>query len=304
VFDETSGQVQQVGDIRPGAAGSNPHELTAAGNRLYYVADDGQYGYELWQVDTADGSTALVSDLYAGYTGSCPRDLTAVGDRLFFVAKNGSQNPNADPPTYAKEIWMAYETAGAIGVELTADLNPTTESSGSSAPKNLAWVFGTTLAFSAFEPNFGQELYLFDWQSDEAPRRLTDLNPFAESSYPANFVHLNGSLYFTAHNSNNEEHIWAYSLAADTISCLTAGLPHPYPRNLAPFQQTLYFTAAYAAGGRKLWATDGTRTGLVVEADSGLAQQTPANLTIAADRLYYTAFDAELGEELYQLANP
>jgi hypothetical protein len=37
-----------VRDIRPGLASSNPQELTAAEGNLFFNANDGQHGRELW----------------------------------------------------------------------------------------------------------------------------------------------------------------------------------------------------------------------------------------------------------------
>ena len=301
VFDEDSGQAQQVADIRPGQESSNPHELTTVGNHLYFVANNGEHGNEVWRtVGTA--ITAMVSDLYSGAQGSYPRNLVDVNGRLFFIAKNGSQNSGGIPATYGSEVWMIYNSGDDIVTNLLADLNATGGYNGSSNAKNLTWIHGTTLAFSAYEPNTGKELYLYDWENDSAPRRITDLNPGAESSYPANFVYLDGNLYFTAHNGNNVEHLWAYSLEqSQSLRCLTTALEYPSPRGLTGFNQTLYFTASHESSGRKLWATDGTRTGLVVGSNGGEAQHSPSNLMATEDRLYYTAFETDHGEELFRL---
>jgi hypothetical protein len=40
-----------VKDIRPGTEGSNPNSLVAAEDHLYFVADDGVSGREVWISD-------------------------------------------------------------------------------------------------------------------------------------------------------------------------------------------------------------------------------------------------------------
>ena len=43
-------------DIRPGPDGSDLRDITAAGDRLYFSADDGEHGMELW---VSDGTSTL-----------------------------------------------------------------------------------------------------------------------------------------------------------------------------------------------------------------------------------------------------
>jgi ELWxxDGT repeat protein len=38
----------RVADIRPGGAGSSPMNLVRVGKRLFFTADDGTHGRELW----------------------------------------------------------------------------------------------------------------------------------------------------------------------------------------------------------------------------------------------------------------
>ncbi len=49
--------------IRQGDEGSWPQQLTRAGNRVFFTANDGIYGEELWITDGTDGGTRLVRDI-------------------------------------------------------------------------------------------------------------------------------------------------------------------------------------------------------------------------------------------------
>src|SRR5207247_1356122 len=78
----------------PGTIGSSsPEQLTVAGNAVYFSADDGSNGREIWKTDGTGVNTVLVKDVLAGPSGSNPTDLTPVtttaGLRLFFVADGG-----------------------------------------------------------------------------------------------------------------------------------------------------------------------------------------------------------------------
>jgi ELWxxDGT repeat protein len=59
------------------------------GSTLYFTADDGVNGRELWQSDGTAAGTVLVGDIRPGSYGSYPFSLTAVGNTLFFTANDG-----------------------------------------------------------------------------------------------------------------------------------------------------------------------------------------------------------------------
>jgi ELWxxDGT repeat protein len=87
--DGTAEGTGLVKDIRPGALGSLPHALTAAGGRLYFAAWDGLNGAELWTSDGTEAGTVMVQDIAAGAAFSDPADLTASCGGLFFTADDG-----------------------------------------------------------------------------------------------------------------------------------------------------------------------------------------------------------------------
>jgi ELWxxDGT repeat protein len=78
-----------VKDILPGSLGSYPSNLTVVGNTLFFTADNGTNGRELWKTDGTTQGTTLVSDIRSGFSGSYPVNLTVVGNTLFFTANNG-----------------------------------------------------------------------------------------------------------------------------------------------------------------------------------------------------------------------
>ena len=70
-------------------ASSYPGQYMAilVGDTLYFDADDGSSGIELWAHDTSNASTWRVADIYSGSTSSNPGDYMSilVGDTLYFV---------------------------------------------------------------------------------------------------------------------------------------------------------------------------------------------------------------------------
>src|SRR5262249_48897227 len=68
---------------------SYPQDLTNVNGTLFFTADDGVYGDELWKSDGTEAGTVLVKDINPGSVGSNPNDLTDVNGTLFFTAVDG-----------------------------------------------------------------------------------------------------------------------------------------------------------------------------------------------------------------------
>ena len=78
-------------DINPGPDGSDITELQVSNGYLYFNADDGVHGKELWRTDGTPEGTVMVLDLQpqiSGEKGSYPKDLTSHTDgKLYFICK-------------------------------------------------------------------------------------------------------------------------------------------------------------------------------------------------------------------------
>ena len=64
--------------------------LTVVGGNVFFEADDGVHGLELWTSDGTEAGTRLVRDVAPGPASSSPSALAAVGDRLLFAADDGA----------------------------------------------------------------------------------------------------------------------------------------------------------------------------------------------------------------------
>ena len=53
-----------IKDIDPVGGGSSPRELTAVNGTLFFSADDGVHGEELWKSDGTAEGTVLVKDIF------------------------------------------------------------------------------------------------------------------------------------------------------------------------------------------------------------------------------------------------
>jgi ELWxxDGT repeat protein len=95
--DGTPAGTQVVRAINPGGnaieisyqQAFQPRLLVAVGKLVFFAADDGIHGVELWQSDGSLDGTQMVADLSPGSNNSNPDNLTRVGPSLFFSVNAG-----------------------------------------------------------------------------------------------------------------------------------------------------------------------------------------------------------------------
>ena len=124
---------------------SFPDELTNVNGTLFFSADDGVNGKELWQSDGTAAGTMLVADILPSVQSSAPLVLTNVNGTLFFVADDGLNGV---------ELWQSDGTSA--GTVLVADI---LAGSGSSQPDDLTNVNGrcfSVLTTASTERSFGK----------------------------------------------------------------------------------------------------------------------------------------------------
>ncbi len=75
-----------------------PERLPINGT-LFFVADDGMNGTELWKSDGTPAGTTMVKDINPGSNPSSPGALTNLNGTLFFVAHNAANGRELDSST-------------------------------------------------------------------------------------------------------------------------------------------------------------------------------------------------------------
>jgi ELWxxDGT repeat protein len=157
--DGTAAGTALVKDIRPGPQGSIASggfflysPFVVLDHSIYFLADDGVHGRELWRSDGTEAGTVLVGETIAGPrsaarpgTEDIPDEIFAAGGHLFFAGRTIAEG---------LELW---QSDGATAPVLRADVAP---GPASSAPAQFR-TDGRRLYFTA-DGSAGRELWALD----------------------------------------------------------------------------------------------------------------------------------------------
>lgn len=294
--DGTTVGTAMVKDIHTGSSGSlnlNHTEYVVINNTLYFMADDGIHGQELWKSDGTAAGTVMLKDIHAGANNSDISRLINVNNTLYFAANNG---------IHGNELWKSDgTTAGTVMIkDICLNTGPGT---GNSGPAFLVEANGV-LYFRAYDGVHGQEL----WKSDGTTAgtiMVKDIYPGAGSSGPSSIANINGMLYFEAESPSVGYELWK----SDGTETGTVMVKDIYPGigdsgsfNFFELDSIVYFGTDDGTNGGELWKTDGTTAGTVMVKDiySGSGSGFGEIFINTNGVLYFYADDGINGAELWK----
>lgn len=235
-------KINSTGDSNPTGIYLPRYHFIEYNNNLYFVADDGTNGKELWVTDGTSLGTKLVKDINPNNGDSNPTAMVIYNEKLYFIADDGTNGyqfwmtdgtegetvliENIKPNNYltfhhiAKykgklyfidssnstvKLWVTNGTAS--GTKIVKDINTT---DALLVVKSFL-IYNDYLCFPAWGDN-GMELWVSDGTEDGTFVIAPDIAPnFSPLGY-SEWAIFNNSLYFNANYSSQGDELYKLTI--------------------------------------------------------------------------------------------
>ena len=138
-----------VKDIHPGSSNSHPIDFVEYNNEVYFRANDGTHGYELWKTDGTTNGTTIIKEICIGIAGSDPRYGVVFNQKLYFRARD---------QLHGTELWQTDGTAN--GTTLVKDIRPGVVGSGPWGLKKQTEAYTFKRMMEFMDMNCGNQMVL------------------------------------------------------------------------------------------------------------------------------------------------
>jgi len=305
----TNGAISLLKDINPGtpnAFDKNSANFQISNGLLYFVADNGTSGKELWV--TNGTSTKLVKDISTGSASTSFSQFITLGNQLIFTVTT---------PDYSMDLWKTDGT----NTSLIYSFNVPFSAFGAFG----LMVFNKKIYFAGTDLVNGTELWSTDGNSASM---VKDIFPGSNSGEPNsstpllfNSVFINGKFLFTAISDKGTE-LWSSDGTAANTQMIKdinpgadgsdpelfpvinysrilegAGIFDFYDRGTL-LNGSIFFAADDGTNGKQLWKTDGTLAGTkMVQAIGAPDYGVGDTYFYTKTGLYFSANDGTNGTE-------
>ncbi len=297
--------VRDIADENNSGSPSDISQLTNINGTLYFSADDGVNGVELWKSDGTEAGTLMVSNIHP--TGdSDPAWITAFDGAVYFAADDG---------THGVELWKTDST----GTSLVMDINQpySNDLKPSASPAELT-VFDNKLYFNATNGartatiHNGLELWVLD-DSETEPRLAVEFIALVNGGDPTGITVatlptidglLEQTLVFAARDSRSGNEIFKSDGTPENtfmIKDIVSGTGDSDPLSLTKSGGLLFYSGLHPNLSRELYVSDGRSegTGLLKDIYQGGTSSGVTQLTDVNDRLFFAANQQSWGVELW-----
>ncbi len=285
-----------IKDINTGSQSSYISKIIPVNNNIFFRANDGLSGFELWKSDGTTTGTSLIKDMNPngdGLNSLFNSPFAVLNNTIFFA---GGDNMNGI------ELWKSDGTS--VGTMMIKDIYPGSSTS-IRTPGEMVQLNGN-IYFSADDGNASDEL----WQTDGTSFGTTLVKDIASvgGSYIKYLTRSNNTLFFSADDFSHGAELWKTDgTSGGTVmvkNIETSG--GSYPQFLIDVNGILYFAAYTSAHGKELWKSDGTDAGTMMVKDINPGSANSINYTNVNNfinvngTLYFSADDGVNGIELWK----
>ena len=248
-----------------------PMNFTSSGGELFFIANDGIHGPEIWKTDGTTAGTGMLKDIYQGGADQVyPGSLIDVAGTLFFH-HNGN------------ELWKSDGTES--GTVLVKDIRPSHDLWD--PPQHLVSI-GNTLYFLGLDDSY--DIYL--WKSDGTEAGTIKVEKTNGYYYPNSLTLVGATLYLASWDE-----LWksdGTSAGTVLVKDLSTSGNGGYVSSLSysvDDDGELLMIADNGTDGDELWKSDGTEggTAMVKNINSKGADSNIRDLTITDDQLFFKA---------------
>ncbi|MEY4927305.1 MAG: hypothetical protein RI894_1741, partial [Bacteroidota bacterium] len=286
-------------DIAPSGNFQTNNRYAVFNNQLFFDANDGIHGDEVWRTNGTSAGTNLVADISPNANGSFPQNFYIHQNKLYFTARTTATGT---------ELYTTNGTAS--GTVLLSDLNPGT---AGSSPLFITDSSTNYLYFTAMTAAEGREIYRTDgtptgtlrlrdtwagtqsgilnnapvcfvqqrlcflssyatssnalWQTDGTSANTQALKRFDDNASSAqnNFMPFGNKLLFSAVTATGVQLFQTEGTAAATSILHAFNLPQYSSIDFkGEINGNLYMLVNQSSANSQLWKTDGTATGTVL----------------------------------------